>query len=148
MLVVYFVNWSIAKGQNIEWINQTGWRYMFLSEAIPAAIFGVLLFFVPETPRYLAMQGHNEKALTILERINGAEVTNKILSDIKQTLVSKASSKIFAYGKKVIIIGILLSNIPAICWHQRCALLCAPYFRKYGCRQRCFDAADHCYGFD
>ena len=109
MLVVYFVNWNIAKGQSIEWINETGWRYMFLSEAIPAAIFGILLFFVPETPRYLAMQGHNEKALRILERINGTEIAKKIMSDIKVTLASTASSKIFAYGKKVIIIGILLS---------------------------------------
>ncbi len=109
MLVVYFVNWNIAKGQSIEWINEIGWRYMFLSEAIPAAIFGILLFFVPETPRYLAMQGHNDKALSILERINGAEIGKKILADIKITLASTASSKIFAYGKKVIIIGILLS---------------------------------------
>ena len=50
MLVVYFVNWGISNGQTLEWINSIGWRYMFLSEAIPAAIFGILLFFVPETP--------------------------------------------------------------------------------------------------
>ncbi|MCS0542822.1 MFS transporter, partial [Aeromonas veronii] len=50
MLVVYFVNWGIAKGQSIEWINDIGWRYMFLSEVIPAAIFLALLFTVPETP--------------------------------------------------------------------------------------------------
>jgi len=108
MLVVYFVNWSIAKGQTIEWINQIGWRYMFTSEAIPAAIFAVLLIFVPETPRYLAMQGQNDKALTILERINGIDSAKQIMNDIKGT-VSRSSAKIFSFGKKVIIIGILLS---------------------------------------
>ena len=108
MLVVYFVNWSIAKGQTIEWINQIGWRYMFMSEAIPAAIFAVLLIFVPETPRYLAMQGQNDKALTILERINGIDSAKQIMNDIKGT-VSRSSAKIFSFGKKVIIIGILLS---------------------------------------
>ena len=110
MLVVYFVNWSIAKGQTIEWINEHGWRYMFLSEAIPAGLFGILLIFVPETPRYLAMQGQNEKALSILERINGVDAAKNILNDIKQT-VQKAvsSSSIYTYGKKIIIIGILLS---------------------------------------
>ncbi|MCU4174399.1 D-xylose transporter XylE [Carboxylicivirga sp. N1Y90] len=108
MLVVYFVNWSIAKGQTIEWINQFGWRYMFMSEAIPAALFAFLLIFVPETPRYLAMQGQNEKALSILERINSKEIAAKILNDIKGT-VTKSSAKLFSYGKKVIIIGILLS---------------------------------------
>ena len=41
MLVVYFVNWGIANGQSIEWINSTGWRYMFASEAIPAGLFFV-----------------------------------------------------------------------------------------------------------
>ncbi|WP_430811085.1 MULTISPECIES: D-xylose transporter XylE [unclassified Carboxylicivirga] len=111
MLVVYFVNWSIAKGQTIEWINETGWRYMFLSEAIPASLFGILLIFVPETPRYLAMQGHNDKALGILERINGIDKAKSILNDIKETVTKTAtsSSSIFSYGKKVIIIGILLS---------------------------------------
>ena len=39
MLVVYFVNWGIANGQTIEWINTIGWRRMFMSEAIPAGIF-------------------------------------------------------------------------------------------------------------
>ncbi|MBK3519388.1 D-xylose transporter XylE [Carboxylicivirga marina] len=111
MLVVYFVNWSIARGQTIEWINETGWRYMFLSEAIPAGLFGVLLLFVPETPRYLAMQGNNDKALSILERINGIDKAQSILNDIKETVAKTAasSSSIFAFGKKVIIIGILLS---------------------------------------
>ena len=43
MLVVYFVNWGIANGQTLEWINTVGWRRMFTSEAIPAGLFAVLL---------------------------------------------------------------------------------------------------------
>src|SRR5574344_2056322 len=43
MLVVYFVNWGIAKGQPLEWINEIGWRWMFASEAIPAFLFGIFL---------------------------------------------------------------------------------------------------------
>ncbi len=108
MLVVYFVNWGIANGQPLEWINSIGWRYMFLSEAIPAAIFGILLFFVPETPRYLALTNKNEEALKILTRINGVERAKEILVDIKSTL-TQHSSKIFAYGKLVVVIGVLLS---------------------------------------
>ncbi len=108
MLVVYFVNWSIAKGQTLDWINSTGWRYMFMSEAIPAGIFGLLLLLVPETPRYLAMQGQDEKALAILEKINGVEAAKNILQEIKST-VQKSSANLLSYGKIVIIIGILLS---------------------------------------
>ncbi len=66
MLVVYFVNWGIANGKPLEWINSTGWRWMFVSEAIPAALFGIFLFFVPETPRYLALNNQDTKALQIL----------------------------------------------------------------------------------
>ena len=112
MLVVYFVNWGIANGQTIEWINDIGWRYMFASEAIPALIFGLLLFLVPETPRYLAMQNQDQKALTVLTKINGASEAKSILSDIKATVRSAdqvKKEKLFAYGKLVIVVGILLS---------------------------------------
>lgn len=108
MLVVYFVNWGIANGQSLEWINTIGWRRMFTSEAIPAGIFGVLLFFVPETPRYLALNHKDEEALAILSKINGQERARQILQEIKNT-VEKSSARLFAYGKVIIIIGILLS---------------------------------------
>ncbi|MCY1720833.1 D-xylose transporter XylE [Prolixibacteraceae bacterium Z1-6] len=108
MLVVYFVNWGIANGQTLEWINTIGWRRMFTSEAIPAGLFGLFLFFVPETPRYLALQNQNEKALDVLSKINGAERAKEIFQDI-QASVQKSSAKLFSYGKVVIIIGILLS---------------------------------------
>jgi SP family xylose:H+ symportor-like MFS transporter len=108
MLVVYFVNWGIANGQSLEWIDTIGWRRMFTSEAIPAGLFGVLLFFVPETPRYLALNNQDTKALGILTKINGAERAKEIFNDIK-TSVQKSSAKLFSYGKIVILIGILLS---------------------------------------
>ncbi len=108
MLVVYFVNWGIADGQTIEWINEIGWRRMFLSEAIPASIFAILMFFMPETPRFLALQHKDEKALSILTKINGLDKAKQILKDIKST-VETSKARLFSYGKIVIIIGILLS---------------------------------------
>lgn len=110
MLVVYFVNWGIANGQTIGWINELGWRYMFASEAIPAGLFFLLLFFVPETPRYLALIHQDKKALSVLEKINNSkETAGKILSEIESTITEKTKSFLFSYGRKVIIIGILLS---------------------------------------
>jgi SP family xylose:H+ symportor-like MFS transporter len=108
MLVVYFVNWGIASGQTIEWINDIGWRYMFGSEAIPAFLFGALLFLVPETPRYLALRNQNDKALSVLTKINGKERAQKILGEIKESVQHSVSAKLFSYGKKVIIVGVLL----------------------------------------
>lgn len=108
MLVVYFVNWGIARGQSLDWIDNIGWRYMFLSEAIPAGLFGILLFFVPESPRYLCLHQKDDEALDILTRINGKEKAIAILHEIKNT-IEHHSGKLFSYGKVVIIIGILLS---------------------------------------
>jgi SP family xylose:H+ symportor-like MFS transporter len=109
MLVVYFVNWGIASGQTIEWINEIGWRRMFLSETIPAGLFGILLLFVPETPRYLSLTKRDDEALKILTRINGSQLAEKIMADIKRSLQHHTSAKLFSFGKKVIFIGILLS---------------------------------------
>lgn len=90
------------------WTIHEGWRYMFLSAAIPAAAFGFLLFFVPKTPRYLVMIQQEDKALSILEKINGRAKAIEILGEIKATAHEK-TEKIFTYGVAVIVIGILLS---------------------------------------
>jgi SP family xylose:H+ symportor-like MFS transporter len=108
MLVVYFVNYFIVKGESQDWINATGWRQMFLSESFVAATFGILLFFVPETPRYLALTHNDEKALNILSKINGSIKAREILAEIKETVHEKVE-KVLSYGWKVLIIGILLS---------------------------------------
>ncbi|MDR2147002.1 MAG: D-xylose transporter XylE [Tannerella sp.] len=110
MLVVYFVNWGIAKGQTADWIHATGWRYMFLSGAIPSVLFGFLLFLVPETPRFLSLIRQDVKALSVLEKINGTkERAAAILKEIQATLGESVKSKLTAYGVKVILIGILIS---------------------------------------
>lgn len=127
MLVVYFVNYLImgdhqnpiilkdaASGAmsvspaSDMWTVYEGWRYMFGSEAFPAALFGILLFCVPKTPRYLVMRGQDEQAFSVLEKINGTSMARRILDEIKQTSTEK-KEKLFTYGVAVIVIGILLS---------------------------------------
>ncbi|MDR0567563.1 MAG: D-xylose transporter XylE [Prevotellaceae bacterium] len=121
MLVVYFVNFMILgnhenpvieNGQFVKapdlWTIGEGWRQMFLSEAYVAAVFGILLFFVPKTPRYLVLIGQNERAFSILTKINGTNKAKAILADIQATSKEK-TEKLFAYGGLVVLIGILLS---------------------------------------
>ena len=108
MLVIYFVNYFIAKQGNDQWLTTEGWRLMFLSGAIPAGIFIVLLFFVPETPRYLAMNGKDDKALKVLQKIAGKKDAENILKDIKGTL-HELNAPWLSYGFGVIVVGILLS---------------------------------------
>jgi SP family xylose:H+ symportor-like MFS transporter len=98
---------TVAAGSDL-WTISTGWRYMFLSNAVPAGIFSLLICFVPETPRYLAMTGRESKALHVLERINGISKASEILEEIKNTVTVK-TEKMFTYGVLVIFVGIMLS---------------------------------------
>lgn len=126
-LLVYFVNFiilgdhivpiiqKVAEGINqimntadAQWVIEKGWRYMFVSEAVPAGLFTLLLFFVPETPRYLAMTGNDQQALDILSKISGKKRAMEILAEIKET-VSEKTEKLFTYGWMVIFVGIMLS---------------------------------------
>jgi SP family xylose:H+ symportor-like MFS transporter len=107
MLVVYFVNYFIAKGQAAEWINDVGWRWMFGSETIPATLFLLLLFFVPESPRFLVLKHQENKATALLNKINPANA-EKVLADIKASLVVTRTPWL-SFGGLVIVIGILLS---------------------------------------
>lgn len=108
MLVIYFVNYFIAKQGNEQWLITDGWRWMFFSGAIPASIFIILLFFVPETPRYLVLNNKEEKALKVLKKIAGEEQAPKILEEIKSTL-HEHHAPWLSYGFFIIFIGIMLS---------------------------------------
>ncbi|WP_111709725.1 D-xylose transporter XylE [Lutibacter citreus] len=108
MLIVYFVNYFIAKQGDDTWLNTVGWRWMFASETIPAALFLLMLFFVPDTPRSLVLKSQPEKALDVLIKVNGVEEGKKILTEIQNTIVSH-SGKLFSFGMTVIVIGVLLS---------------------------------------
>ena len=126
-LVVYFVNFfilgdhvapaiaSIGNGMNeilngaeAAWAIESGWRYMFGSEMVPAGLFAILICFVPETPRYLAMVGQDDKAERILARINGADKAKEILNDIKNTVTEKRE-RLMTYGFLCIFVGVMLS---------------------------------------
>ncbi len=108
MLVIYFVNYFIAKSGDSQWLTEFGWRWMFFSGIIPAGIFFILLFFVPETPRFLAMKGRDGQAFRVLKKIVGEEKAKTELAEIKETL-HEHSSPWLSYGWLVIIIGVLLS---------------------------------------
>lgn len=92
MLVVYFVNYSIVLQGDARWLHMVGWRWMFASETIPALLFLVFLTMVPETPRYLVMRGHTEKAAHILTRLVGEETAGRELAAIRESFHEKEAS--------------------------------------------------------
>ena len=125
-LVVYFVNFMIlgehtqpiiekmgealysVSASSDPWTIRTGWRYMFGSEAFVAGLFTILVCFVPESPRYLALIGKDIKALMILAKINGESKAKDILMEIEAT-VDQKSERLFSFGVMVIFVGVMLS---------------------------------------
>ncbi|OHB52478.1 MAG: MFS transporter [Planctomycetes bacterium GWF2_41_51] len=117
MLLVYFIN-SIIAGQGTEqWNINYGWRWMFGSEAIPAMLFFIFLFFVPESPRWLTEKNRESEALRILKRIGGSEHAQKELLEIRNTIVQESSSfwQLFRPGIRVaMLIGVGLAILQQI----------------------------------
>lgn len=68
-----------------SWNGQMGWRWMFGAELVPALAFLVLMFFVPESPRWLMKAGKPERARAALERIGSADYADRILREIAHT---------------------------------------------------------------
>lgn len=110
MLVIYFVNYGIAEaGSGDAWLNTIGWRYMFLSGAIPALLFLVLLFWLPETPRYLMLKNKESEARDVLNQLGTSEETEKEIKEIRNSLSENQSSSVFSFGVLLIFIGVMLS---------------------------------------
>ena len=59
---------GIAGGaDSVLWLGLDAWRWMFLVAVIPAAVYGILSFTVPESPRYLISKGRNDEARQFIE---------------------------------------------------------------------------------
>jgi SP family xylose:H+ symportor-like MFS transporter len=116
-LVVYFVNYFIALQGDAAWNEQLGWRWMFGSEALPAFLLLVLLFFVPESPRWLTKQNRSDEALGILTRVDGAQYAKTELLEIKDAIAHESGElrQLFAPGMKVVfVIGVVLAVLQQV----------------------------------
>jgi sugar porter (SP) family MFS transporter len=69
-----------------SWNGQTGWRWMFWACAVPASLFFILMWLVPESPRWLTKAGKREKAMKVFEKIGGKEYAIKETDEIALTL--------------------------------------------------------------
>ncbi|MEP7317331.1 MAG: sugar porter family MFS transporter [Panacibacter sp.] len=111
ILIIYFVNATIAGWHDEAWNISTGWRWMFGSGLLPSAIFLLLLFFVPESPRWLAQQQRWDEAKFILTKVNGLAKAESELTEIKEALNTETSSfaDILKPGvRKALMIGVIL----------------------------------------
>jgi len=99
------------------WNEDRGWRWMFGSEALPAAILLLLMFFVPESPRWLAKQERRKEALAVLTRVGGADHAAMELAEIEQTIARESGSlaQLFQPGMRIVlVIGVTLAVLQQV----------------------------------
>jgi SP family arabinose:H+ symporter-like MFS transporter len=110
--LIYFVNLIIASFGDETWNVEVGWRYMLGSGTIPAVLFLVLLFIVPESPRWLVKKGKYSDALDTLEKVNGAGEGKNVLNEIKESLGQEVGTLSDLFSKRLkpaLVIGIILA---------------------------------------
>ena len=90
------------------------WRGMLGMETLPAILFFIIIFFIPESPRWLIVRGQERKAVNILERIYNSitEATNQ-LKETQSVLTAETSSEWSLLMKpgilKAVIIGVCIA---------------------------------------
>ncbi len=105
LTVAFFSNYYLAKlsgGATAEFRGTDTWRWMFWVEIIPAAIFLVLLFFIPKSPRFSMFKGDEAGARKTLTELFGSTVADRKVGEIKASLASDHQprfSDLFVSGK-------------------------------------------------
>ncbi len=130
ILAAQIINWRIAEpvpsGATTSdilnsWNGQMGWRWMFYVCTIPAAFFFILMWFVPESPRWLAKNANNKNnVLRILTKVGGKDFAESELKSISETLKSENGISGFSMLKqsgmsKILVLGVVLAIFQQWC---------------------------------
>ena len=123
-LGAYLVNyqllaWAESGTQlSVDWLNKIFitevWRGMLGMETLPAILFFIIIFFIPESPRWLIVRGKELKAVNILEKIyNSITEAKSQLNETKSVLTSETKSEWSLLMKpgifKAVIIGVCIA---------------------------------------
>ncbi len=107
-VIVFFVNYFIAKAGDDVWDLNYGWRWMFASEALPAVLFLLLLVIVPESPRWLVIKNQIDKARFVLSKVRRDSLINKELDEIRASVASDKEKSMASSGSLFKGLGLLL----------------------------------------
>jgi SP family sugar porter-like MFS transporter len=130
ILAAQIINWLIAQpvpeGVSLDyiltsWNGQNGWRWMFGAETVPAFLFFLLMFFVPESPRWLLKYGRDEQAAGILSRLGGVKYATPAIEDIKKTLAGEEIARVNFRDllepklRRIVMLGVFLAVLQQWC---------------------------------
>jgi sugar porter (SP) family MFS transporter len=113
ILLAFFSNYLLVN------TGENNWRWMLLVMGIPACVFFILLFFVPETPRWLISAGCMDESKNVLKKIRYADAVEQEFCEIQQSLnrleeKSSLKSLLFSTSKYTLCIGIVLAILQQI----------------------------------
>ena len=126
ILLAQLANWQIGAyfTSGAETLSETSvewaWRWMFWAELVPAGLFFILSFLIPESPRWLAAVGRKENAGLILTRIAGKDYARQTLAELEQ-LTGQQEEKVHWRSllqpnvRGVLLIGIVLAVFQQWC---------------------------------
>jgi MFS transporter, SP family, arabinose:H+ symporter len=129
IVLAQVVNWLVAKPVAADataldilhsWNGQFGWRWMFCLVAVPALLFLIGLFFVPESPRWLVKSGQHDRAKRVLARLGGERFAAQSVADIESTLINEIQRvnfrDLFEPGvRRIVGFGVLLAFLVQWC---------------------------------
>ncbi|MGY6743966.1 MAG: sugar porter family MFS transporter [Cecembia sp.] len=106
VLLAQIVNWQISLIDKslpdnatfevlaASWSGKFAWRYMFAAEFVPAFLFFILMFFVPESARWLVKNNEVDKAKQVLKKIGGDFYAEISINEIKETISKENLAKV------------------------------------------------------
>ena len=124
--VAFFTNYLILQlgKSDASWaqslmFNEYNWRWMLGLETLPAILYFLGLFLVPESPRWLIMKGREEEALGTMIRASGQEQALKDLQEVKRSIASSDTQvsiwELFKPALRLVItIGIVIGVVQQI----------------------------------
>ena len=105
-----------------SWNGQMAWRWMFLAEIIPAGIFFVLAFFLPESPRWMVKMNREESARKTLEKIGGSEYAVHLIAEIRESFRDVARKINWGELRKKKVRPILIVGMVLAAFQQWCGI--------------------------
>ena len=131
ILAAQVTNWLIADAMANEisgveilnsWNGQTGWRWMFWAEAIPAILFFSFMWMVPESPRWLARRHQHDKVKVILIKIGGEDYAAKAIVEIEDAIKNEKEKVRFSSLFRSDIIVVVILGIVLAAFQQWCGI--------------------------
>lgn len=106
---------SAGGAANQLWLGMEAWRWMFLVGVIPAAVYGILSFTVPESPRFLLAKGRREEARAIFSRLVPPADLDKTMNELTRAIeTDRKNANVSLRGpvlglQRIVWIGVILS---------------------------------------